>query len=138
MRSSTPCQRRVGAMARVAAAFGAQALLLGPESCDPYRRRALLGDEIEEDASQNARQLQRWRDKKRWQRKKKWQNVGTDEFLVVQSDSEFGFIPEDGLCYDSRQLGCGNAGIEALPDGVEVLATGCELTCSATETAALQ
>ena len=31
----------VGAMARVAAAFGAQALLLGPESCDPYRRRAL-------------------------------------------------------------------------------------------------
>ena len=31
----------VGAMARVAAAFGAQVLLLGAESCDPYRRRAL-------------------------------------------------------------------------------------------------
>ena len=31
----------VGAMLRVAAAFGAKAMVLGPESCDPYWRRAI-------------------------------------------------------------------------------------------------
>ncbi len=69
----------------------------------------------------------------RWQ-----QNFGTDEFLVLQSDTEFGFIPEDGLCYDSQQLGCGSATIEPLPEGVEVLTVGCELTCAADETPACE
>ena len=59
------------------------------------------------------------------------QNVGTDEFLVVQSDNSFEFIPEDGKCYGAAQLGCGSAPIEALPAGVQVLATGCRLTCTA-------
>ena len=31
----------VGAMIRVAAAFGAKAMVLGPESCDPYWRRSI-------------------------------------------------------------------------------------------------
>lgn len=31
----------VGAMLRVAAAFGAKAMVVGPESCDPYWRRAI-------------------------------------------------------------------------------------------------
>lgn len=59
------------------------------------------------------------------------QNVGTDEFLIVQSDAEFDFIPEDGKCYDADQLGCSNSPLAALPAGVTVTATGCsELTCA--------
>jgi PKD repeat protein len=57
---------------------------------------------------------------------------------VVQSDEEFEFVPVDGLCYDSRQLGCGSAGIEPLPEGLEVLAIGCELTCAADDTEACE
>ena len=58
-------------------------------------------------------------------------NEGTDEFLVVQADAAFDFVPEDGLCYSPTQLGCTNADIEPLPSGVTVLAVGCGLRCGA-------
>jgi len=57
------------------------------------------------------------------------QNTGTDEFLILQSDSAFNFIPEDGKCYDDRQVGCASAPIASLPPDVSVLGVGCELTC---------
>jgi len=63
-------------------------------------------------------------------RQLRWrQNVGTDEFLVLESDAEFAFVPEDLRCYDNRQTGCGSAEIDPLPEGVSVLAVGCDLAC---------
>ncbi len=59
------------------------------------------------------------------------QNVGTDEFLIVQSDADFDFVPVDGKCYDKAQLGCLNIQPEALPSGVTMTTTGCSLTCAA-------
>lgn len=55
----------------------------------------------------------------------------TNEFLVLQSSGEpFDFNPDDGACYDTRQLGCGNAVLQPLPDGVTVAAVGCQnLVC---------
>ena len=56
------------------------------------------------------------------------QSFGTDEFLVVQSDSDdFAFIPKDSDCYDSDQTGCGSAAIVDLPDGLEMLYVGCSV-----------
>jgi len=59
------------------------------------------------------------------------QSFGTDEFLIVQSDSDdFAFIPEDSECYDSTQTGCGSIDPDAiadLPEGVEVLYVGCSV-----------
>lgn len=57
------------------------------------------------------------------------QNVGTDDFLIVQSDADFDFVPQDGKCYDVDQLGCANVALESLPAGVTVTATGCSLSC---------
>lgn len=56
----------------------------------------------------------------------------TDEFLVLESDREFGFIPEDGRCYDRDQQGCGDAELAELPDDVRVLAVGCGMVCGGT------
>lgn len=60
------------------------------------------------------------------------QNFGTSEFLVLQADAEFEFIPEDQACYDCDQTGCSTPGLEcdpesldALPSGVSVLFAGC-------------
>jgi len=61
------------------------------------------------------------------------QNIGTDEFLVVQSENEFEFIPVDGECYADGQLGCAGASLRPLPAGVDVLKSGCRLTCSDSE-----
>lgn len=61
------------------------------------------------------------------------QNIGTDEYLVVESESPFDFIPQDGECYGISQTGCGAAALHALPAGVHVLATGCNLTCAESE-----
>ncbi|MBI1827619.1 MAG: S8 family serine peptidase, partial [Planctomycetes bacterium] len=62
------------------------------------------------------------------------QGANTDEFLVLQSDSAFQFVPTDGICYDSHQLGCGSQTIQPLPTGVTVLAVGCSLVCSSSQT----
>ena len=62
-----------------------------PVTEDPYRRRALLAEDVEEgieedaeedadeDAPHNSRQLQRWRNSKKWQRVKKWQRTPEGE-----------------------------------------------------------
>jgi subtilisin family serine protease/PKD repeat protein len=56
--------------------------------------------------------------------------TGTDEFLVLESESEFGFIPEDGVCYDCDQAGCSSGGecdedsLAPLPNGVSILLVG--------------
>lgn len=60
------------------------------------------------------------------------QNLGTDEFLVVQSESAFDFIPLDGKCYDVNQDSCGGE-LRSLPAGVGVLATSCNLKCTETD-----
>lgn len=57
------------------------------------------------------------------------QNIGTDEFLVVESTIPFTFIPQDGKCYDRDQLFCSTAPIETLPNGVSIAAVGCKLSC---------
>jgi hypothetical protein len=62
------------------------------------------------------------------------QNFATTDFLVVESDSTFSFIPEDGACYDAAQPGCQAAAIQGLPAGVSVLAAGCNLVCGANST----
>jgi subtilisin family serine protease/PKD repeat protein len=59
-------------------------------------------------------------------------NEGTDQYLVVQSDANFDFIPEDGRCYDQRQLGCEDVetnDLTRLPRDVTVMAVGCGLRC---------
>ncbi len=56
------------------------------------------------------------------------QNYGTSDFLVVSSDEEFAFIPEDGVCYDPQQENCGGD-VRSLPAGVQVLAAGCGMSC---------
>lgn len=53
----------------------------------------------------------------------------TDEFLVLESDAPIGFIPQDGVCYDANQLGCGSSSIAPLPEGVSILTSGCALVC---------
>lgn len=53
------------------------------------------------------------------------QNIGTNEFLIVQADSPFGFIPVDGACYSAAQVGCGFQTIQPLPAGVSILFVGC-------------
>jgi subtilisin family serine protease/PKD repeat protein len=57
--------------------------------------------------------------------------VGSDEFLVVESSGDFGFIPDDGVCYSSSQRGCGAATIANLPTGVSVTYVGCDGDCEA-------
>ncbi len=57
--------------------------------------------------------------------------AGTSEFLVLQSDSAFGFIPTDDACYDSSQFGCASTVPTALPDDVSVLFVGCDGECAA-------
>lgn len=52
-----------------------------------------------------------------------------DEFLVVESASPISFLPQDGACYDTRQVNCEGATIAAPPTGVTVLAVGCPLVC---------
>ncbi len=61
------------------------------------------------------------------------QNPGTDEFLVIQSDDPFEFVPVDGECYDGGQGGCVSGALRSLPAGVTALAVGCGLTCDGTE-----
>lgn len=53
----------------------------------------------------------------------------SNEFLVVESDNEFGFLPQDGVCYDTDQAGCSGAELSDLPDGVSVVFSGCDGTC---------
>lgn len=60
------------------------------------------------------------------------QNIGTDEYLVVQSESAFDFIPVDGECYDAAQVDC-EGELRSLPAGVSVLATSCNLKCAETD-----
>lgn len=56
--------------------------------------------------------------------------VGSEEFLVVESTSPFGFIPLDGACYHQQQLGCGSVTLTALPNGVTALApVSCNGAC---------
>lgn len=57
------------------------------------------------------------------------QNVGTDEYLVLQSETAFDFIPVDGECYDEEQFNCAGAELRPLPTGVDVLTTRCSLIC---------
>lgn len=58
-------------------------------------------------------------------------NTGTDEFLVVESTAPFDFVPVDGVCYDTTQVGCANATAVDLPSGVTISAVGCEdLECT--------
>lgn len=67
----------------------------------------------------------------------RWQESDFDDgrnevggFLVVESDNEFTFWPEDGACYDCDQSGCSPGGVcdednlAELPDGVSILSTG--------------
>lgn len=56
------------------------------------------------------------------------QGSDTSEFLVVQSNNPFGFIPADGSCYDPAQSNC-TSDLRSLPAGVSVLAVGCGLDC---------
>lgn len=62
------------------------------------------------------------------------QNIGTDEFLVLESNSEFEFIPEDGVCYSNDQLGCSGVNLpnNPFPGGVTIsnVTVGCALSCS--------
>ncbi len=57
--------------------------------------------------------------------------VGTEEVLVVQSSLDFAFVPEDGVCYDARQLNCSTATLVALPENVAVtdVVGGCGGEC---------
>lgn len=55
--------------------------------------------------------------------------VGTDEFFVLESVGDFGFIPQDGVCYDTSQRGCGSATVSSLPSGINVIHIGCEGDC---------
>lgn len=64
------------------------------------------------------------------------QSVGTSEFLILRSDDDINFVPEDGICYDSRQTGCGSAVIADLPAGTEVYEVGCSIACSGSGTCA--
>ncbi len=57
------------------------------------------------------------------------QNPGTTEYLVVQSDNPFEFVPVDGECYDGSQGGCVSGAVRSLPAGVTALAVGCGFTC---------
>lgn len=61
------------------------------------------------------------------------QNLGTNEFLVLVSDTEFQFIPEDSICYSSQQSNC-SGDLGSLPAGVEVLKVGCALSCDSAVT----
>ena len=55
---------------------------------------------------------------------------GTDEFLVVESLVDFGFIPEDGVCYSATQSDCGGTTIALLPPEVTVLSFACTGGCA--------
>ena len=57
------------------------------------------------------------------------QGSDTFEFLVVQSDNPFDFIPTDGSCYDPTQTNC-TGEMKSLPANVTTLAVGCGLACS--------
>lgn len=50
---------------------------------------------------------------------------GASEFLVVKANSDFGFIAQDGVCYDAAQSGCEGSAIEALPENVSIAWVGC-------------
>ena len=50
---------------------------------------------------------------------------GSEEFLVVQNDNVFEFVPQDGACYDEGQSGCSGQNIAALPTGTTTLFLGC-------------
>lgn len=52
-----------------------------------------------------------------------------DEFLVVESSAPISFVPQDDVCYDTRQVNCEGATITPLPTGVTALAVGCPLVC---------
>ncbi len=53
-----------------------------------------------------------------------------NEFLIVQSQNEFEFLPQDGACYDSDQAGCSGVAQTDLPDDVSIVFVGCEGTCA--------
>ncbi len=57
------------------------------------------------------------------------QGSDTVEFLVVQSDNPFEFIPADGACYDPGQTNC-TGEMRSPPGSVSTLAVGCGLACS--------
>ena len=61
------------------------------------------------------------------------QNINTDDFLLLESDSPFSFVPADGACYSASQIGCANEALGRLPGGVTVLATGCGLGCASAD-----
>ncbi len=56
--------------------------------------------------------------------------TATDEFLVVESLVDFGFIPDDGACYSSGQLNCNGTTLTALPADVTVLPVTCVDGCA--------
>ncbi len=64
------------------------------------------------------------------------QGSDTIEFLVVQADNTFAFVPTDGDCYDPGQTNCAGD-LKSLPAGVSKLAVGCGLACAG-ETSACQ
>jgi hypothetical protein len=53
------------------------------------------------------------------------QKGGTDEFLVVESDAPFDFVPEDGTCYSRDQVGCSLVAPTDLPGGLELAFDDC-------------
>lgn len=60
----------------------------------------------------------------------RWETaVNTTEYLVVERVADFGFLPEDGACYDTRQAGCETGTTALLPANVEVLFVGCDSEC---------
>lgn len=59
--------------------------------------------------------------------------TGSEEFVVVQSSSDFRLIPQDGQCLDAAQE-CDSATLTGLPDGAEVIYVGCTGGCAAGDT----
>ena len=57
-------------------------------------------------------------------------NIDTNEFLIVQSFSEFDFVPEDDACYACDQSGCSPAGVCRPLSDLPVGATASVLACN--------
>ena len=55
---------------------------------------------------------------------------GADDFLVIEGSRDYSFVPDDGVCYDARQLGCESASIASLPADLRVLYVGCGNECA--------
>lgn len=64
------------------------------------------------------------------------QNFGTSEFMIVESTQPFSFVPEDGVCYSTLQVGCQfSTSVQPLPAGVNFTFIGCSTGAEACATA---